>query len=121
MDLLVDLIAKNKVTSCVNQIEGNTYSQEIESTEFQKEHNVKIESYYTFTEERNNLFEEEVLELIAKKYKKSIAQIILRWLVQKRDISISKLVSQNMFMKEFNIFDFELSEEEMGAIEKSNG
>lgn len=81
-----------------------------------KENNVQIESWAPFAEGRNNIFQNEVLVSIAEKYNKSVAQVILRWLTQRGVVAIPKSVHKERIIENFNIFDFDLSQEEMETI-----
>jgi len=116
MDRLVDLMIHNEVIPAVNQIETHPFCQQIESAKFMKEHNVQIESWAPFAEGRNNIFQNEVLVSIAHKYNKSVAQVILRWLIQRGIVAIPKSVHKERIIENFNIFDFELSQEDMETI-----
>lgn len=115
-DRLMDLIIHNKVVPAVNQIEVHPFCQQIETQKFLKENNVQIESWGPFAEGRNNMFQNELLLSIASKYKKSVAQVILRWIIQRGIIAIPKSVHKERIIENFNIFDFELSPEDMDAI-----
>ncbi|MGG4201810.1 aldo/keto reductase [Peribacillus frigoritolerans] len=117
MDRLIDLAIHNEVTPAVNQIETHPFSQQIESAQFMKENNVQIESWGPFAEGRNNMFGNEVLVSIAKKHNKSVAQVILRWLTQRGVVVIPKSVHKERIIENFNIFDFELSKEDMDMID----
>jgi diketogulonate reductase-like aldo/keto reductase len=116
MDRLVDLIIHNEVVPAVNQIETHPFCQQIESAKLMKEYNVQIESWAPFAEGRNNIFQNEVLGSIAQKYNKSVAQVILRWLTQRGIVAIPKSVHKERIIENFNIFDFELSQEDMEMI-----
>jgi len=115
-DRLVDLIIHNEITPAVNQVETHPFCQQIESAKLMKEHHVQIESWGPFAEGRNNMFQNEVLVLIAEKYNKSVAQVILRWLTQRDVVVIPKSVHKERIIENFNIFDFELSQEDMDSI-----
>lgn len=115
-DRLVDLILNNKIVPAVNQVETNPFCQQIESSRIMKENNVQIESWAPFAEGRNNMFENEVLVLLAQKYKKSVAQIVLRWLIQRDVVVIPKSVRKDRIVENFNIFDFELDQADMDKI-----
>lgn len=117
MDRLIDLSIHNEVTPAVNQIETHPFCQQVESAQFMKENNVQIESWGPFAEGRNNLFQNEVLVSIAEKYHKSVAQVVLRWLTQREVVVIPKSVHKERIVENFNIFDFELSQEDMETIE----
>ncbi|WP_282940941.1 aldo/keto reductase [Paenibacillus sp. RC67] len=116
MDRLVDLIIHNEVVPAVNQVETHPFNQQIESAKFMKENKVQIESWAPFAEGKNNLFQNEVLVSIAEKYKKSVAQVVLRWLTQREVVVIPKSVRKERIIENFNIFDFELSQEDMNSI-----
>jgi 2,5-diketo-D-gluconate reductase A len=116
MDRLVDLITHNEVIPAINQVETHPFCQQIESAKLMKENNVQIESWGPFAEGRNNMFENEVLVSMAEKYNKSVAQVILRWLTQREVVVIPKSVHKERIIENFNIFDFELSQEDMERI-----
>jgi diketogulonate reductase-like aldo/keto reductase len=116
MDRLVDLMIHNEVIPAVNQIETHPFCQQIESAEIMKENNVQIESWAPFAEGRNNIFQNEVLVSIAKRYHKSVAQVILRWLTQRGVVVIPKSVHKERIIENFNIFDYELSQGDMKTI-----
>jgi diketogulonate reductase-like aldo/keto reductase len=115
-DRLMDLIVYNEVVPAVNQIETHPFNQQIETQKFLQENNVQIESWGPFAEGKNNIFENELLLAIAEKYKKTVAQVILRWLTQRGIVVIPKSVRKERIVENFNIFDFELSPEDMNAI-----
>lgn len=115
-DRLMDLILHNEVVPAVNQIETHPFCQQIETAKFLKENNVQIESWGPFAEGRNNIFKNELLISIAKKYEKSVAQIILRWLTQRGIVVIPKSTHKERIIENFNIFNFELAQEDMDAI-----
>ena len=115
-DRLLDLILHNKITPAVNQVETHPFLQQIENAEFMKENNVQIESWAPFAEGKNNIFQNEILLPLAEKYNKSVAQIILRWLTQRDIVVIPKSVRKERIIENFDIFDFELSKEDMEKI-----
>jgi diketogulonate reductase-like aldo/keto reductase len=115
-DRLMDLIVYNEVIPAVNQIETHPFNQQIETQKFLQENNVQIESWGPFAEGKNNIFGNELLLAIAGKYKKTVAQVILRWLTQRGVVVIPKSVRKERIVENFNIFDFELSPEDMDAI-----
>jgi len=116
MDRLIDLILHHDVTPAVNQIETHPFCQQVESAEFMKQHGVQIESWAPFAEGRNNMFQNEVLVSIANKHNKSVAQVILRWLTQRGIVAIPKSVHKERIVENFQIFDFELDQEDMNNI-----
>jgi 2,5-diketo-D-gluconate reductase A len=115
-DRFMDLIVHNQVVPAINQIETHPFCQQIETQKFLQENNVQIESWGPFAEGKNNIFENELLLSIAGKYRKTVAQIILRWLTQRDIVVIPKSVHKERIAENFNIFDFELSPEDMEAI-----
>jgi 2,5-diketo-D-gluconate reductase A len=112
----MDFIVHNEVVPAVNQIETHPFHQQIETQKFLKENNVQIESWGPFAEGKNNIFSNDVLLSIAEKQGKSVAQVILRWLTQRGVVAIPKSVRKESMTENFNIFDFELSAEDMNAI-----
>jgi len=115
-DRVMDLITFNEVVPAVNQIETHPFNQQIETQKFLKENNVQIESWGPFAEGKNNIFSNELLVPLAEKYNKSVAQVILRWFTQRGVVVIPKSVRKERMIENFNIFDFELSTEDMSAI-----
>lgn len=115
-DRLIDLIVHNEIIPAVNQVETHPFYQQIDSQQFMVENNVQIESWGPFAEGRNNLFQNELLSAIGKKYNKTIAQVVLRWLTQRGVVAIPKSVRKERMEENFNVFDFELSPEEMEII-----
>jgi len=115
-DRLMDLIVYNEVVPAVNQIETHPFNQQLETQKFLQENKVQIESWGPFAEGKNNIFENELLLSMAEKYKKTVAQVILRWLTQREVVVIPKSVRKERIVENFSIFDFELSPEDMDAI-----
>jgi 2,5-diketo-D-gluconate reductase A len=115
-DRLMDLMVHNEVVPAINQIETHPFNQQIETQKFLQENNVQIESWGPFAEGKNNIFENELLLSMAEKYKKTVAQVILRWLTQRGVVVIPKSVRKERIVENFSIFDFELSPEDMDAI-----
>lgn len=115
-DRLMDLIVHNEVVPAVNQIETHPFNQQVETQKFLQENGVQIESWGPFAEGRNNIFENALLRSIADKHHKTVAQIILRWLTQRGVVAIPKSVRKERIEENFNVFDFQLSPEEMAAI-----
>ncbi|MED4170650.1 aldo/keto reductase [Priestia megaterium] len=115
-DRMVDLITHNEVIPAVNQVETHPFCQQIESHNLMTDNNVQIMSWGPFAEGRNNMFQNEVLGSIAKRYSKSVAQVILRWLTQRGIIVIPKSIHKERIIENFNIFDFELNQEDMDTI-----
>ncbi|WP_322508183.1 aldo/keto reductase [Anaerolinea sp.] len=115
-DRIMDLIMNNEVVPAVNQIEVNPFHQQIETQKFLLENGVQVEAWAPFAEGRNNIFQNELLVSLAAKHNKTVAQVILRWLVQRGIIALAKTTRKERMLENFNVFDFELSEEDMTAI-----
>jgi len=117
-DRLIDLIIHNEIVPAVNQIETHPFHQQIETQKFLEENKVQIESWGPFAEGKNNIFQNELLLSIGKKYNKSIAQVILRWLTQRGVVAIPKSVRKERMKENFKSLDFELSADDMEAIKR---
>ena len=115
-DRLIDLIVHNEIVPAVNQIETHPFHQQIETQKFLGDNNVQIESWGPFAEGKNEIFHNELLLSVGKKYNKSIAQVVIRWLTQRGVVAIPKSVRKERMDENFNIFDFLLSAEDMEAI-----
>lgn len=115
-DRVMDLIVHNEVVPAVNQIETHPFNQQIETQKFLQENNIQIESWGPFAEGKHNIFQNELLLSIAGKYRKTVAQVILRWLTQREVVVIPKSVRKERIVENFNIFDFELGPEDMETI-----
>tara|TARA_R110002096_G_C14654078_1_gene726749 strand:- start:2562 stop:3410 length:849 start_codon:yes stop_codon:yes gene_type:complete len=116
-DRVMDLMVNSGFTPAINQIETHPFHQQIEAQKFLQENNIQIQSWGPFAEGKNNIFQNEVLTGIGKKYNKTAAQVILRSLTQRAVIVIPKSVRKERMEENFNIFDFELSTEDMKNIE----
>jgi diketogulonate reductase-like aldo/keto reductase len=115
-DRLVDLIVHNEVVPAVNQIETHPFYQQSETQQFLREHGVQHESWGPFAEGKHDIFNNELLRSIGAKYEKSVAQVVLRWLLQRGIVAIPKSVRPQRIAENFAIFDFELSSDDMEAI-----
>ena len=115
-DRLIDLIIHNEIVPAINQIETHPFHQQIETQKFLQENKVQIESWGPFAEGKNNIFQNELLLSIGKKYNKTIAQVVIRWLTQRGVVAIPKSVRKERMEENFNSLDFELSNEDMEAI-----
>lgn len=115
-DRLMDLIVHNEIAPAVNQIETHPFYQQMESAAFMREQGVQHQSWAPFAEGLNNLFSNEVLASLAEKHNKSVAQIVLRWLVQRGIVVIPKSVRKERIVENINIFDFELPSVDMEQI-----
>lgn len=116
-DRLTDIcMFDRKVIPAVNQVEVNPFNAQWSAQENMEKHGVKMEAWAPFGEGRNNLFSNEVLVSIGKKYNKSSAQVMLRWLIQRGVIVACKSTHIERMQENINIFDFELTEEDMNSI-----
>lgn len=116
-DRLVDLCLAAEIVPAVNQIEVNVFHQQIEAQKWNEKYGVQVEAWAPFAEGRNNMFSNPVLQEIGDQYHKSIAQVILRWLVQRNIVPLAKSVKKERMEQNIDIFDFELSGEDMKKIE----
>ena len=115
-DRIMDLMIHNKITPAVNQIEVNPFHQQIDTQKFLQDNSVQVEAWAPFAEGKNNIFQNELLLSIAAKHKKSVAQVILRWLLQRGIIVLSKSTRKERMIENISVFDFELSAEDMAAV-----
>jgi diketogulonate reductase-like aldo/keto reductase len=115
-DRIMDLMVHNKIMPVLNQIEVNPFQQQIDTQKFLQDNSVQVEAWAPFAEGRNNIFQNELLLSIAAKHKKSVAQVILRWLVQRGIIALAKSTRKERMIENISVFDFELSAEDMVAI-----
>lgn len=115
-DRLADLIAFNKVAPAVNQVEANVFFQQKESQKYMESKGVVMEGWAPFAEGKNDLFHNETLRGIGEKYGKTIAQVVLRWLLQRGVVCIPKSAKRERMEENFQVFDFTLSETDMETI-----
>ncbi len=115
-DRMVDLCLFSHIKPMVNQVETHPFNQQIEAQKWMEKYGIQIEAWAPLAECRNDLLENKVLTEIAKKYEKTVAQIILRWELQRGIVIIPKSVHIERMEENFNIFDFTLSDEDMQKI-----
>jgi diketogulonate reductase-like aldo/keto reductase len=115
-DRVMDLMLLNEVKPAVNQIETHPFHQQSKSQDFLRQNNIQMQSWGPFAEGKNNIFTNEVLVSIGKQYNKSVAQVTLRWLIQRGIVAIPKSVRKERMAENFNVFDFQLSTEDMARI-----
>ena len=116
-DRLADMcLFGRKVIPVVNQVETNPLNQQVKAQENMEKYGVHIEAWAPFGEGKNNMFSNPTLVEIGKKYNKSAAQVVLRWLIQREVIIACKSTHKERMEENFNVFDFELSNEDMEAI-----
>ncbi|WP_314004987.1 aldo/keto reductase [Gemella morbillorum] len=119
-DKLVDLGVFTDEMPAVNQIELNPFHQQKEKVEILKEENVALEAWAPFAEGRNNIFSNPVLDKIAKKHNKSVAQVIIRYFVEQNIVVLAKSTKQERMKENLNVFDFTLDltdKEEIAALD----
>ncbi len=115
-DRLIDLAHFAEIPPMVNQVETHPFNQQIEAKKYMEKHDVQIMSWGPFAEGRNNMFSNETLVALAAKYKRSVAQIILRFLIQSGVVIIPKSVHKERMLENMCIFDFVLLDEDMDKI-----
>ncbi len=115
-DRLVDICSFARIKPMVNQVETHPHNQQIEAHEWMEKYGVQHEAWAPFGEGRGGMFEEPLLVEIGKKYGKTAAQVILRWDMQRNVVAIPKSTHIERMEQNFDIFDFELSEEDMAKI-----
>ncbi|MFG2890943.1 aldo/keto reductase [Streptomyces sp. NPDC048248] len=119
-DRLLDLVLNNDITPAVNQVETHPFFPRTADQELMREHGVQIQSWGGFAEGRNNLFTNPVLREIGEKHGKSVAQVVLRWLVQRGVVAIPKSVRPERMAANIDVFDFELTDDQMASIATLN-
>jgi 2,5-diketo-D-gluconate reductase A len=112
-DRLVDLIEHNTVVPAVNQIEVNPFFQRPSDQELMASRGVQVESWGGFAEGKNNLFTNPLLSGIGAAHDKTTAQVVLRWLIQRGIVTIPKSVRRDRMEQNLDVFDFQLSDDEM--------
>ena len=116
MDQVQNLLKQHSIIPAVNQVETHPFSQKTEMQKALKFRGIQLESWAPFAQGKNNMFDNKLLRELASKYDKSIAQVILRWLIQKEVVAIPKSANGKRINENFNVFDFELSASDMVAI-----
>lgn len=115
-DRLVDLIDHNEVTPAVNQVETHPFFQRADYEGLMREKGVQMEAWGPFAEGQNDLFSNPALSEIGSAHDKSVAQVVLRWLVQRGVIVVAKSVRAERMRQNIDVFDFELTDQEMNRI-----
>ena len=115
-DRLVDIASFARIRPMVNQVETHPLNQQTEAKKWMDKYNIQIEAWAPFGEGRGGLFDNPVLATIGMKHEKSTAQVILRWHLQRGVVVIPKSTHIERMQQNLNVFDFELTEEEMYAI-----
>lgn len=120
-DRYVDIAHFSEIKPAVNQVETHVFQQQKTAIEYMKKYGTQIESWGPFAEGKNDMFNNPVLSEIGSRYGKSVAQTALRFLIQSDIVVIPKSTHKNRMEENFNVFDFELTQEEMKQIEKLDG
>ena len=120
-DRFIDISHFAEIKPAVNQVETHVFQQQKTAKEYLKKHGAQIESWGPFAEGKNDYFQNPVLKEIGAKYNKSAAQTALRFLLQSGVVVIPKSTHKERMEENFNVFDFYLTEEEMGRIEALDG
>lgn len=116
MNQIQNLHKQHSVIPAVNQVETHPFSQKTEMQKALKSQGIQLESWAPFAQGKNDLFNNEPLKVLSSKYNKSIAQVVLRWLIQKEVVAIPKSADAKRINENFNVFDFELSADDMATI-----
>lgn len=117
-DRMVNLASFTRIKPMINQIEIHPYHQQVFSKEWHDKYGVQLEAWAPFGEGRKNMFELSELKEIGDKYGKTVAQVILRWHLQRGIVVIPKSTHLERMKENFNVFDFELAQEDMDVISK---
>lgn len=115
-DRLMDFVYHMEVKPTVNQIRTNPFFQHKDTKAFMDEYEIIHEAHSPFNQGSENMLENELLKDIAKKYNKSVGQVILHWLIQRGIVTLTRTVKKERMYENFNVFDFTLTEEEMEKI-----
>lgn len=115
-DRLIDIVKYSEVVPAVNQVETHVFNQQVKAQEIMKKYGVQIQAWAPFAEGKNNLFTNETLKSVGDKYNKSTAQVALRYLIQRGVSVLAKSVNKDRMIQNIDVFDFELSQEDMDLI-----
>jgi len=115
-DRLVDIASFSEIPPMVNQVETNPFNQQIEAQQWNEKYGCALEAWAPFGEGRKGIFTNETLKSIGDKYGKSNAQVIVRWLIQRGVIVLAKSTHIDRMKQNIDVFDFELSDEDMKLI-----
>lgn len=118
-DRLTDIcLFGRKVIPAVNQVEVNPMNQQAEAQKNMQKYGVQMEAWAPFGEGKNGMFTNDTLQKIGEKYHKSVAQVILRWLIERKIVVVCKSTHLERMEENFNVFDFSLSKNDMDEIAK---
>ncbi|RAS77266.1 aldo/keto reductase [Priestia endophytica] len=117
-DRFIDIAQFSEITPMINQVETHVFNQQKQAQKIMKKYGTQIESWGPFAEGRNDFFTNETLQEIGEQYGKSVAQVALRYLIQRNVVVIPKTVSKERMIQNFDVFDFALTNEDMNKIAK---
>lgn len=120
MERFVDLYMNCTIKPMVNQIEFHPFFQQNQVQNLLKDYNCQIQAWGPLNEGQRNIFKHEILEEIAKKHDKTVAQIVLRWHIQKHIMTIPKTIHKDRMIENMNIWDFKLDSEDFKKIDQLN-
>lgn len=115
-DRFVDLAECCEIKPAVNQVETHVFNQQAAARKIMREYGTQIESWGPFAEGKNNFFADETLAAIGEKYQKTVAQVALRFLIQRQVVVIPKSIRRERMIENLDVFDFSLAEEDMNAV-----
>lgn len=115
-DRFIDIAEFSDIKPMVNQVETHVFNQQVEAQSIMEEYNTQIESWGPFAEGRNDFFNNELLKKIGENYGKSVAQVALRYLIQRNIVVIPKTVTKERMIQNFDVFNFSLTDAEMATI-----
>lgn len=115
-DRMIDLASFSRIRPMINQVETHPFNQQIEAQKWMEKYGVQIEAWAPFGEGRGGLFTNETIAKIAAKYHKTVAQVILRWELDRGIVVIPKSVHIERMKENFDVFDFKLSDEDMAVM-----
>ncbi|MDT1940230.1 MULTISPECIES: aldo/keto reductase [Carnobacterium] len=120
VDRAIDLAAFNEIKPQINQIEINPFQQQTNTIKALREDGIAVEAWAPFAEGKRDIFKNSILTKIGQTYHKSVAQIILRWLIQQDIIVLAKSVNPDRMKENIDVFDFELTAEDINQIATLN-
>lgn len=115
-DRFIDIAEFSEIKPMVNQVETHVFNQQVEAQKIMQEYNTQIESWGPFAEGKKDFFTNETLKEIGDNYDKSVAQVALRYLIQRGVVVIPKTVTKERMIQNFDVFDFTLTNEDMDTI-----
>lgn len=116
-DRFIDISQFAKIQPAINQVETHVFNQQVVAKEYMKKYGTQIEAWAPFAEGKNDYFNNPILKEVGAKYGKSVGQTALRFLIQSGVIVIPKTTHKERMIKNINVFDYELSDEDMKKIE----